>query len=285
MAAPNYEQVMRFGNVSKEIKQAAINEFLDSIRPDMGVDEIIVQAMRIAAKYKRLGAELGAQWYDLCTELAGIKADPAYVGEIDIDALESRAHGYVNRVLADDGNVSVQVLQNVFEQFLQNEINESIRTTGTENLWRDYERGLAPGKWARVPVGATCAWCIMLASNGAWYLTRESALGDTSDHYHDGCDCIAVYHADAESINGYTELAGYKHMYYAAENRRIANKNGKDPYPDDLKLRISTAKRKHEERERKREKEAAERGEEYKKKPWTQYNEDMILMREMYGLK
>ena len=291
MAAPNYEQIQSFGNVTRQLKQAAINEFLQNIADGMTVDEIMSVAARIAEKYKRLGAELGAQWYDLCTELAGIKADPAFVGNVDNEAVEGRAQAYANRArsenLSHGGNADTlaEFARHVFEEFLQNEINESIRTTGKANLWRDYERGLAPGKWARVPQGPTCAWCIMLASNGAWYLTRESALGDTPDHYHDGCDCIAVYHADAESINGYTELAGYKRMYYAAENRRMANKNGKDPYPDDLKLRISTAKKKHEERERKREEEAAERGEEYKKKPWTQYNEDMILMREMYGLK
>ena len=278
MAAPNYEQIQSFGNVSREVKQAAIREFLASINADMGIDEIMAAAMRVAAKYKRLGAELGAQWYDLCTELAGIKANPAYVEEVDIDALLSRTRGYASH--ADSEN-----FVNVFTQYLQNEINESIRTTGSANLWRDYERGLTPGKWARVPQGPTCAWCIMLASQGAWYLSKKTALGDTPDHYHDGCDCIAVYHADAESIENYQALAGYKRMYYAAENRRQAAKSGKEPYSDDLEQRIDNAKKKHEKRERQREEEAAARGEQYDKKPWTQYNEDMILMREMYGLK
>lgn len=54
-----------------------------------------------------------------------------------------------------------------------------------------YRAGQADGRqvrYARVPVGAeTCAWCIMTAGLGFWYMTEESA-----SHSHGGCDCVIV---------------------------------------------------------------------------------------------
>lgn len=48
--------------------------------------------------------------------------------------------------------------------------------------------------WARVPSGATtCAWCLMLASRGGVYRTKELAqLGTNGKKYHGSCDCQPV---------------------------------------------------------------------------------------------
>ena len=279
MAAPNYEQIQSFGNVSNQLQSAALDEFAEYLYEGITQEEIIDVAVSVAQKYSMLGAELGAQWYDLCSELAGLDVEPAELSTSNLETLDSRAAAFAETV--DKG-----ALQAAFNSFLQNEINNSIRITGNANLWRDYERGKAPGKWARVPVGDTCAWCLMLASQGAWYLSEESALGQSSDHYHDGCDCKAVYHADAESIAGYTKLDEYKHMYYDAENLRMANRdpNRDYKYPDELQERITNAHDRHEKIEERKALEAAERGEDYEKNPWTVYNEDLIIMRYKYGL-
>ena len=42
--------------------------------------------------------------------------------------------------------------------------------------------------YARVPVGVTCRWCIMLASRGAIY-SDAAAAGD-GNRYHGDCDCV-----------------------------------------------------------------------------------------------
>lgn len=279
MATPNYEQIQSFGNVTEQLKQAAIDEFMEYVYEGMTIDELIDAATAVAAKFNYLGYELGAQWYDLCSELAGIDAEPAELPELDTDAIAGRARSAVDN--ATEGATTGQV----FNYFLQNEIQKSIRMTGDANLWRDYERGLAGGRWARVPVGDTCAWCLMLASNGAWYLTEKSALGADGGHYHDGCNCIAVYHADADSIQGYEALSKYKSMYYEADNIRRANNKGKEPYSEELQERVAKAKARHAALEEQKELDAIERGEEYTKIPWTVYNEDLIVMRYKYGLK
>ena len=274
MASPNYEQIQSFGLVRTQLVEAAVDEFMEYLYEGITREEVVEIAASIAGKYAMFGEELGAQWYDLCTELAGIKADPAIIAPVN----EKRMSAWADSAIV--GEISRDIARN----YLQDVINDSIRSTGDANLWRDYERGIrkVEGKWARVPVGKTCAWCMMLASQGAWYLTEDKALykkGVHGDKYHDNCDCIAVYHADPESIQGYSKLYEYKQKYYKADNARLANERGIKEYPDELRERIDIAERNHIERERQRKIEALDRGEEYDEKPWTVYNEDMIVMR------
>lgn len=40
-------------------------------------------------------------------------------------------------------------------------------------------------RYAHVPQGKTCAFCLMLASRGAVYYSEQP-------HYHDNCDCVSV---------------------------------------------------------------------------------------------
>lgn len=262
MNAPNYEQIQSFGHVTSQLKQAAIDEFAEYVHDAMTVDEVVDIATQVAYKYSMLGEELGAQWYDLCAQLAGVDADDAYLPEVDERGIAERA----SKAAKPGADV-----RSVFNEFLSNQIQESIRRTGTANLWRDYERGLTPGKWARVPVGETCAWCMTLASQGAWYLTEKSAL--TSKHggnYHSHCNCVAVYFADPEAIGGYSKkLSEYKQMYYDADNVRIANARGVEKYPEELAERVRRAKMAH------REKYDAGLTD----VPWQAANETAIVMR------
>ncbi len=274
MATPSYQQVRAFSDMTKKLQDKAVADFLERVDADMTVDEVMDAAREVAYKYRMLGSELGAQWYDLCAELAGVDVDAADLDVIDEDALARRAANVARSQAAQINPVES------FTAFLQAQIAEEIRTTGMMNLDRDYERGTRGARWARVPVGETCAWCLMLASNGTWYKSEKSALfGEHGDRYHANCNCVAVYYADAEQIAGYSSIYRYKEMYYEADNRRVANATGRDPYPQYLKDRIDRARELHDERYR----EAMRRGEEAV--PWQNANEDAILMREMFGLE
>lgn len=90
-----------------------------------------------------------------------------------------------------------------------------------------YRAGKADGRqvrYARVPVGAeTCAWCIMTAGLGFWFMTEESA-----SHSHANCDCVIVSeiverpgtgdYRDVR-IEGY-DSAMYREMYQRANELR-----------------------------------------------------------------
>ena len=277
MATPSYEQILSFGSTRTQLVEYAIEEFQYWVKQGLTEEELFSIATQLGEKYSLLGSELGAQWYDLCTQLAEIEAEPAELSPVSTEDINARVTAAMN---ADPG-----LIDSVFNSYLQNVVNDSIRRTGDANLQRDYERGLAGGKWCRVPVGDTCAWCLMLASNGAWYKSKETALGTSPDHYHSDCNCVAVYHADAESIKGYGKLAEYKQMYYEADDTRRANKDGKESYPEDLAYRIAIAKAEHAAREEAKAEKAKEEGKFYQPIKWTNYNEDLIVMRYKYGLK
>lgn len=72
--------------------------------------------------------------------------------------------------------------------------HEGARLSMIFNTERAYERGAKKARWARVPVGATtCAFCVLLASHGFYYLSEQSALyKENGDKFHDCCDCEVV---------------------------------------------------------------------------------------------
>lgn len=62
---------------------------------------------------------------------------------------------------------------------------------GRNTIMHNAERDRSQPRFARVPVGETCAWCLMLASRGAVY--RSAASAGAAGQYHGGnCDCEPV---------------------------------------------------------------------------------------------
>lgn len=81
----------------------------------------------------------------------------------------------------------------------------------------DFRAGM---RWARVPTGReTCGFCLMLASRGFSYKTRESAggiYGSSINTFHSHCDCRVV------PGNVTTTVAGYNpdHFYEIYDKAR-----------------------------------------------------------------
>ena len=71
-------------------------------------------------------------------------------------------------------------------------VQRLVQQGGRDTLHRNVREDPSEPRWARAPQGAeTCAWCRMLASRGAVYLSRESAGGD-DNNWHNDCDCQPV---------------------------------------------------------------------------------------------
>lgn len=69
-------------------------------------------------------------------------------------------------------------------------------------------------RFARVPVGKTCSFCLMLASRGYEYYNEESAGKGSLNAFHDRCDCQIV--ASSEDIEGYDPDYLYNEVYKPA---------------------------------------------------------------------
>lgn len=65
-----------------------------------------------------------------------------------------------------------------------------VQDQGRQTMVENVERDPARPRFARMPIGKTCQWCLMLASRGAVYATSESA-GELNS-WHDECDCQII---------------------------------------------------------------------------------------------
>lgn len=64
-----------------------------------------------------------------------------------------------------------------------------VKQQGRNTVALNSVRDPAQARYARVPSGTeTCSYCLMLASRGAIYLTKESA--ESLNKYHGKCDCV-----------------------------------------------------------------------------------------------
>lgn len=192
------------------------------------------------------------------TEEEVIPEEAPTIDEEALDKLADRIANYVLKVNRDT------VMENLN---IENEGVESAPGTPTRVEQRRELRRMPKGRVAymRVPsAGCTCAFCIMMASRGAVYKTRESAGGgDVANRYHLHCRCSVVpVSVNDTTIEGYS-TEEFQDQYYGA--REVWEDKS---YSDDVAKRIAQAKAR-----------AIEKG-----NPWRDINEIEIVMRDMYEL-
>lgn len=86
-------------------------------------------------------------------------------------------------------------------------------------------------RYARVPFGNSCAFCLMLASRGFVYHSATTA-GEDKGHYHSNCHCKIVAGKEGTEIEGYNPEALNRRMQQIAEELDITNFNWKDYMSD-----------------------------------------------------
>lgn len=69
-------------------------------------------------------------------------------------------------------------------------VDEAALQQGRNTIMLNAKRDRATPRFARVPVGKSCAWCYMLASRGPVYRSAETA--GAARKYHAKCDCQPV---------------------------------------------------------------------------------------------
>lgn len=279
------DEVHSYSNRVKALTDKAVSELardiasIDSSDPYTRAVAIRRNIAHYAEKYGMSAQELGAQWYEFCANKAGVNVDSAVVDEIDFSRIDS----YFQEVIRpyEDGEMewdeaqrrSLDAFENIMKGFTREPIIKNLDRDerNSRRRYRQTDRAAARAGYARVPVGETCAWCLMLASLGYYYRSELTALGPDPDHYHAHCDCIAVPYHGPDAIQGYEdEYEMYFDIYATArDDYRSGN------YSDDTARRIEEAHAKHDEL--------------YASgvytKPWTDYNAVLIVMRDEQGLK
>ena len=216
--------------IAAEAEEAVAGSVLEWCRghPDATVAECRDYAIRsmegMVQAYDEAAATLAARWYDGVAEDGGTNLRPAvtsvtYSGKLVADTAKYQAR----KLAAGD----VEGFAASCGELARNDALKSVNQTVIANCGRDRREGV---RFARVPTGfETCTFCLMLASRGAVYYTRESA-GEFS-HYHRRCDCKVVPgFADdpmAELVDG-ASPAEFKRQWLAV--REIESRSGLSPF-------------------------------------------------------
>lgn len=82
-------------------------------------------------------------------------------------------------------------------------------------------------RYARVPMGNACAFCLMLATRGFTYYTRTSA-GEDKGHYHVHCHCKIVAGTKNTKVAGYDPDGLNKRIKQVADSLGVQNFSWKD---------------------------------------------------------
>ncbi|MFF7021414.1 hypothetical protein ACFY97_10400 [Streptomyces klenkii] len=99
---------------------------------------------------------------------------------------------------------------------------------GRSSTWRHMRKdGRALGYVRLSRSGTPCGWCAMLISRGPVYKSRESALFDDGDKYHDNCACYAMPVWSRDQYQS-SELTALSRQYEALWPKVTKGHTGKD---------------------------------------------------------
>lgn len=116
---------------------------------------------------------------------------------IDYEMLEEKVHYFAKALVEGDGAKFLKDCSELAGFYA--------RRCNWESMVRNCRRSHV--RYARVPTGAeTCEYCIMLASRGFVYWSKESA--EHANHMH--CDCVVVPGNRSTTIDGYDPDALYR---------------------------------------------------------------------------
>lgn len=159
--------------------------------------DFIYAAFNISTKYGEAASALAASWYDAGAELQGVILEPAVpAATATVDETARAVTG-----AAKTGNPNV----------VADTVGRLVRQAGADTT---LQNAIRDGAWvAWIPRGETCAFCLMLASNGWQAAGKAAKNGDHAAHIHANCDCTyAVRHRNDLVVEGY-DPARYLQMY------------------------------------------------------------------------
>ena len=174
---------------------------------------------QIVDTYGAASAEVAAEYFE---ELTGFMAEPA--DSLDRAQIDGAVRYQAGKLWTGE--------QAGFVTGLMTDTDKLVKAFGRDTIYSNGDRRGV--RYARIPTGSkTCAFCMVLASRDAVYLSRKSAGGD-GNSYHGDCDCTVTPVRDAGDLpEGYDT----EELYAVYLDARSESGSG------DLKDIVATARR------------------------------------------
>ena len=168
--------------------------------------EVIDYAYALATKYGEGATALAAEMYDALAELSGKIVPPA---------VPAKTATYAEVAKAVNGTQ----LQSSDPNVMAGAIGRTVKMAGVDTIQQNALRDGA--EWAWIPVGDTCAFCLMLASNGWQKASKRAIKNGHAQHIHANCDCTyAVRFNKDTDVEGYDPEALREEYMDAGDNRK-----------------------------------------------------------------
>jgi hypothetical protein len=195
-----------WGDVQGSPPETVRNAFLDAMP-------------QIVDTYGAASAEVAAEYFE---ELTGFVAEPA--DSLDRSQIDGAVRYQAGKLWTGE--------QAGFVTGLMTDVDRLVKAFGRDTIYSNGDRRGV--RYARIPSGSkTCAFCMVLASRDAVYLSRKSAGGD-GNSYHGDCDCTVTPVRDAGDLpEGYDS----EELYAVYLDARSEAGSG------DLKDIVATARR------------------------------------------
>ena len=197
-------------------RQAAFDSAFKWAMNHLGEEQFTRKCRRMMVEnsiyHGKATAALAASWFDQVAKASKANVDKAFVVNDPVKLRNQRMAIALRKslpklVAGDDEG---------FCKAIASAVAADVKRQATNTMVVNAIRARAEFAW--IPDGAeTCAFCIMLASNGWQPAAKATAMGNHAEHIHDNCMCeFAIRFDDDTNYSGY-DPAPYKEMYADAD--------------------------------------------------------------------
>lgn len=161
------------------------------------VNECLDYAFALATKYGEAAGAAACELYEAVAAASGITLEAMPAATATYEEVAKSLNG-IHKISNDPAKLS---------QGVSRLVKRTAADTTLQNAVRD------GAFFAWVPSGDTCAYCLMLASNGWRKAGKKTLKGDHAEHIHANCDCqYAVTFDPLSGVEGY-DPAEYEAMF------------------------------------------------------------------------
>lgn len=162
---------------------------------------LIDYAYGLAIKYGEAAAELACEMYDEMAVLSAVMVPPAVPAE--------------SATMAEVAKAVNGTLKTRNDEIVSGAVGRLVKLSSVDTVMNNALRDGA--QWAWIPRGDTCAYCIMLASNGWQNASKRAIRNGHAEHVHSNCDCTYAVRFDEDTdVEGY-DPDKYYDMYKYGE--------------------------------------------------------------------
>lgn len=197
----------KYISVLRRINDAAADAFREylkthDIKTRLQRDAAIQYAYALATKYGEASADFAARMYESVAKASNVVIEDTIPAAT---ATYEEVAKTINGTLKQSTNIDL----------ISGSVGRLVKQAGVDTICKNAIRDEA--EWAWIPSGDTCAFCLLLASNG-WQRASKTVLnGSHAEHIHAHCDCtFAIRFNERTNVEGYNPKQ-YQEMFEDAE--------------------------------------------------------------------